>query len=175
MGKITSPHSLDNKHNFSNFDCGNSTLNDWLKKRALKNEAAGASRTFVVTNKTNYIIGYYCLSTGAIEHSSSPKKVKRNMPDPIPIMILGRLAVDVQYQNKSIGKGLLKDAILRTIKVSQQTGIRALLVHALSEEAKQFYIQHGFYESPTNNMTLMITIKEAVKVVVSTNLNYYNK
>ncbi len=163
MGKIKPPHSLDSNHDFSSFDCGNDTLNNWLKKRALKNEASGASRSFVITNETNHIMGYYCLSAGAVEHSSSPNKVKRNMPEPIPIMILGRLAVDIQYQKQSMGKGLLKDAILRTIKVSEQTGIRALLVHALSEEAKQFYIQHGFYTSPTNDMTLMITIKEAIR------------
>lgn len=165
MGKITPPHSLNEKHDFSNFDCGDNTLNNWLIKRALKNEAAGASRTFVVTDNKNKIIGFYCLSAGAIEHEMSPSKVRRNMPDPIPVMVLGRLAVDLQYQDQSIGRGLLKDAILRTIKVSEQTGIRALLVHALSEEAKQFYIKNGFYESLTNNMTLMVTIKEVLKAL----------
>ncbi|GMR16624.1 MAG: GNAT family N-acetyltransferase [Gammaproteobacteria bacterium] len=162
MARINQPGSLNNKQNFASFDCGNGTLNEWLKKRAFKYEASGASRTFVVTNEANSIIGFYCLSAGAIEHESSPNKVRRNMPDPIPVMILRRLAVDAQYQHQSIGKSLLKDAILRTINVSQQTGIRALLVHALSEEAKQFYTTNGFYESPTNDMTLMITIKDAI-------------
>lgn len=163
MGKIKPPHPLDANYNFSSFDCGNDTLNNWLKKRALKNETTGASRSFVVTDQANKVIGYYCLSAGAIEHESSSAKVRRNMPDPIPIMILGRLAVDIQHQHQSIGKGLLKDAILRTIKVSKQAGIRALLVHAISEEAKQFYVQNGFHESPTNNMTLIVTIEEAIK------------
>lgn len=165
MGKINPPASIDVKHDLSNFDCSNDTLNNWLQKHALKNEVSGASRTFVVTNHSKKIVGFYCLSVGAIEHESSPSKVRRNMPDPIPIMILGRLAVDLHYQNQSLGKSLLKDAILRTIKVSKQTGIRALLVHALSEKAKQFYIQNGFYESPTNNMTLMITIKDVLKAL----------
>lgn len=162
MGKITAPQSLLATHNCENFDCGNDALNHWLKKRALKNETAGASRTFVVTDTNKNVVGFYCLSASAIEHELSPGKVRRNMPDPIPVMVLGRLAVNLKHQNQSIGRSLLKDAILRTINVSKQTGIRAILVHALSEEAKAFYIQHGFYASPTNDMTLMITINDAI-------------
>ncbi len=106
-------------------------------------------------------MGYYALATGAVEHEGTPGRVRRNMPDPIPVIILGRLAVDQAYQKQRLGKGMLKDAILRVIGVAEQVGIRAILVHAISDEAKQFYLRHGFHESPTNHMTLMITLEEA--------------
>lgn len=160
MGEITAPHPLTKEHDVSDFDCGHATLNEWLSRRALKNEGHGASRTFVVSDEQGCVLGYYCLSTGAAEHEDSSGKVRRNMPSPIPIMVLGRLAVDIKYQNLSIGKGLLKDAILRTLNVAEQVGVRALLVHALSEEAKTFYTKQGFYPSPTNHMTLMITLQD---------------
>jgi len=86
------------------------------------------------------------------------------MPEPIPVMVLGRLAVDTQWQGKDIGVGMLKDAIMRTLIVAKQAGIRAILVHALSEEAKCFYLHCGFHESPINNMTLIVTLDEVRKV-----------
>lgn len=157
---ITAPSPISDSHDISAFDCGNSTLNDWLQKRALKNEQNGASRTFVVCND-NTVIGYYSLAVGAVTKEESSGKVRRNMPEPIPVMVLGRLAVDQQWQGKQIGVGMLKDAVLRTLVVAEHAGIRALLVQALSEEAKRFYLQCGFHESPTNDLTLMITLVEA--------------
>lgn len=157
---ITAPGPISNSHDVSGFDCGNDSLNDWLQKRAIKNEKNGASRTFVVCN-SNVVIGYYSLAVGAVAREEASGKVRRNMPEPIPVMILGRLAVDRHWQGKKIGVGMLKDAILRTLVVAEQAGIRAMLVHALSEAAKQFYLQCGFHESPVNDMTLMITLDEA--------------
>ncbi|MCD6388619.1 MAG: GNAT family N-acetyltransferase [Desulfobulbaceae bacterium] len=162
MGKITEPGPISKAHSFGNFDCGTDSLNDWLRRHALKNEASGASRTFVVCSN-NDIIGYYALATGSITQQQAPGKIKRNMPNPIPVMILGRLAVDRQWQSYGIGKGLLKDALLRTLAVSNQAGIRALLVHALSEDAKAFYIHHGFLESPTDQFELMLCLKDIQK------------
>lgn len=161
---IAAPVPITASHDLSTFDCGNGTLNEWLQKRAIKNELNGASRTFVVCHD-NTVIGYYTLAVGAVTREESSGKVRRNMPEPIPVMVLGRLAVDRQWQGKQVGVGMLKDAVLRTIAVAEQAGIRALLVHALSEEAKRFYLQCGFHESPTNDLTLMISLAEARSVI----------
>lgn len=158
MHIIRTPELLSEKHDISFFDCGVASLNDWLKHRALKNILANASKVFVVCSE-NRVVGYYCLAAGAIEHKLVPPKIKRNMPDPIPVMILGRLAVDKRWMRLGIGSGLLKDAILRTLAVSKMCGMRALLVHALSDDAKKFYLKNGFMESPLNPLTLMLSLK----------------
>jgi len=160
MTDVSAPEPLTAAHNSEAFDCGEPVLNDWLKHRALKNEDAGASRTFVVCLGDN-VVGYYGLATGSVMHKNASNKVKRNMPEPVPVMVLGRLAVDKNMQSMGIGRGLLKDAILRTITVAKQAGIKALLVHALSDEARKFYLQCGFIESPLDPMLLMITLKDA--------------
>jgi len=161
---INAPCTITGTHDVTSFDSGDTTLNDWLQRRAIKNEYSGASRTFVVC-EDNTVIGYYSLAVGAIAREETSGKVRRNMPDPIPVMVLGRLAVDATWQGKHIGIGMLKDAIQRTIIVAEQAGIRALLVHALSDKARSFYQHWGFHESPTNDMTLMITLVEARRVM----------
>lgn len=159
MGEISTPELLNETHQIDLFKSGESTLDDWLARRALDNNKLGASRTFVVHEKQR-VIGYYCLAAGSVEHQDAPGKVKRNMPNPIPVVVLGRLAVDEDWQNCGIGRGLLKDAVLRTLNLSQSIGLRAMLVHAISEEAKHFYKRFGFIESPLESMTLMLTLKE---------------
>lgn len=161
---VTAPCPISDSHDITVFDCGHKTLNEWLQKRALKNEQNGASRTFVVCND-NTVIGYYSLAVGAVTRDQASGKVRRNMPEPIPVMILGRLAVDQQWQGKRIGTGMLKDAILRTLAVAEQAGIRAMLVHALSNKAKRFYLGCGFHESPISDMTLMIPLNEARNIL----------
>lgn len=161
---ISAPCPIADSHDVTYFDCGDPTLNDWLQRRAIKNESSGASRTFVVC-EDNAVIGYYSLAVGAVTREDAAGKVRRNMPDPIPIMVLGRLAVDTSWQGKHIGAGMLKDAIQRTIIVAEQAGIRALLVHALSNKAKSYYQHWGFHASPTHEMTLMITLDEARNAV----------
>jgi GNAT superfamily N-acetyltransferase len=158
---INRPEKINPSHQVDQFDCGNIQLNNWLKHRAFKNEIQGASRTYVVTVE-NVVVAYYCLANGAIAQTLSTSKVKRNMPDPIPVMIIGRLAVAQNWQAKGIGKALLKDAILRTLQASEIAGIRAILVEAISEEAKLFYEKCGFTVSPIAPMTLMITINDAI-------------
>lgn len=158
---ISAPVPLKAEHDTTSFSCGDRTLDEWLKHTALKNQGTGASRTFVIC-EGNRVIGYYALATGAVERSDTPGHIRRNMPEPIPVMVLGRLAVDSSYQSRNLGKGLLKDAILRIITVSEHVGVRAILVHAISDAAKQFYIKQGFRESPTNDMTLMISLDEAI-------------
>jgi predicted N-acetyltransferase YhbS len=158
MGKVTAPEPLTAQHDSSSFDCGASSLNDWLQKQALKNAASGATRTFVVCENQE-VIGYYALATGGVARQEAPGNIRRRMPDPIPVIVLGRLAVDLKWQRSGIGPGLLKDAVIRAVSVSQQVGVRALLVHALDEKAKGFYTHHGFIESPMDPMTLMLSLK----------------
>jgi predicted N-acetyltransferase YhbS len=160
MAELSAPTPLLVTHVTDEFDCGEPVLNDWLRKRALKNENSGASRTFVVC-QDNHVMGYYVLATGSVMHKQAPSKVRRNMPDPVPVMILGRLAVSKDMQSAGLGRGLLRDAILRTLGVSKQAGIKALLVHALSDSAHKFYSQCGFIESPLDPMVLMITLNDA--------------
>ena len=123
----------------------------------MTNTASGASRTFVVCAGTR-VVGYYCLATGGVLSSEVPGRIKRNMPDPIPVVILGRLAVDRAWQGKQLGAALLKDAALRTLRVAESIGIRAMLVHAISENAKRFYLKYDFVPSPQRPMMLLVNI-----------------
>lgn len=159
MGQISHPEPINKNHQLNDFDSGERVLDDWLKQRALDNDHQGASRTFVVHDERK-VVAYYCLASGSVEAQAAPGNIRRDMPNPIPVMILGRLAADRQWQKSGIGKGLLKDAVLRTFKVSQEVGIRALLIHAISESAKHFYKRYGFIESPIAQMTLMLSIQD---------------
>lgn len=141
------------------FDCGEGTLNLWLKQRALQNEVSGASRTFVVEDEGR-IIAYYTLTAGSVAHAVAPGKIRRNMPDPLPVAILGRLAVDKAFQSAGIGRDLLRDAVIRVVRAAETLGIRALLIHALSERARGFYERYGFQRSPFDEMTLMVTLPD---------------
>lgn len=163
---IGAPEHLTPQHDVEAFDSGVAALDDWLKRRALADEQAGASRTYVIC-AAGRVVGYYALATGAVAQAAATGRVRRNMPDPVPVMVLGRLAVDRAYQDGGLGAGLLRDAILRTLQAAGIGGIRAILVHAISEEAKRFYERHGFVESPIDPMTLMITIADADKALGS--------
>lgn len=151
MGKITSPAPIQKEHQTQGFDCSISSLNEWLVRRAMKNEYSGASRTYVVCSEHRRVVGYYALAAGSVTRDDVPGKIKRNMPEPIPVLVLGRLAVDYRYHGKGIGQGLLKDAVAKAINVSLQIGTRALLVHALNKEAERFYLKHGFISGPVLN------------------------
>jgi predicted N-acetyltransferase YhbS len=158
VGIVTPPKLLSAEDDLSLFDCGNSTLNEWLQKRALKNQGSGASRSFVICEGKK-VVGYYAIASGSIERLNAPKSISRNMPEPIPVIILGRLAVDMNYQGQKLGAALFKDAILRTLSVSNNLGVRALLVHTISEQAQQFYLSYGFQKSPLYSMTLLLSIQ----------------
>ncbi len=155
---LTAPAPINADHVLSDFDSGEPSLDEWLKKRALKNHASGASRCFVLCNGKT-VIGYYSLSAGAISHEAWPKAMRRNMPNPLPVLVLGRLAVDRRYHNQGLGQALLRDAMIRAVAVSSDAGVFAILVHALSEQAKRFYLSRGFVESPLQSMTLMMTLR----------------
>ncbi len=146
------------------FQCGEPALDDWLKRRALDNEESGASRTYVVCQGRR-VAGYYALATGAAAHAAATGKVRRNMPDPVPVMVIGRLAVSRSFQGQGIGAALLRDAVLRTVQAAEIAGIRAILVHAISERARQFYASYGFTAPLSHPMTLAITIRDAAKIL----------
>jgi len=162
--RLRPPEKISPNHELTQFQSGEPALDDWLRKRALQNEETGASRTYVVCLGKR-VVGYYALATGAIAHIAAPGRVRRNMPDPVPVMVIGRLAVDQTMQGEAIGPALLRDAILRTVQAADIVGIRAILVHAISERAKRFYEKWGFVPSPVEPMTLMITIAEAQRML----------
>jgi GNAT superfamily N-acetyltransferase len=150
------PEPLSGTHRVDDFECGEATLDDWLRRRALANQSSGASRTFVVVDNEGRVSGYYAMAAGAVSHQLATSKVRRNMPDPIPVMVLARLAVDRRAQGIHLGASMLQDAVDRANTVSQHVGVRALLVHALHDRAKQFYEHYGFQASHAHPMTLML-------------------
>jgi GNAT superfamily N-acetyltransferase len=161
---IGAPEKLSAEPDLTAFDSGEAVPDEWLRGRAFDNEAKGASRTYVVCLRKR-VVGFYALAVGAITHEKASGRVKRNMPDPVPVMLLGQLAVDQAFQGRGIGAGLLRDAILRTVQAAHIAGIRAILVHAISETAKRFYEAQGFITSPVDPLMLMITVAEATKIV----------
>jgi GNAT superfamily N-acetyltransferase len=154
---LTPPETLASHHSCADFSCGIASLDDWLKRRAYTNQVSGATRTFVIC-VDNKVIGYYALASGAISVESALGKFRRNMPNPIPVVILARLAIDNSYQSQGLGRALFRDAALRVIHAADTIGIRGIIVHAISEEAKNFYLALGFNLSPLEPMTLMITV-----------------
>ena len=155
---LNNPVLLTQDHQVNSFSCGESALDEWLKRRALVNNISGASRTFVVDDDDLHVIGYYALAAGAVTHQESTRAIRQNMPDPVPVMVLARLAVDVRAQGIKLGAALLRDAVQRCQLVSQNAGVRAMLVHALNDQARQFYEYYGFRAAPSHPMTLMLRL-----------------
>lgn len=154
--KVTQPVLLTQEHDVTEFECGNATLDDWLVRRAFKNQTLNASRTFVTCQGgTNIVVGYYCLASGSVDHTHAPRGLRQNMPDPIPVILLGRLAVDVAFQSHNVGKWLLKDATERVVKIAEHIGIKAIMVHAIDEKARHFYEHYGFVQSVISPNTLL--------------------
>jgi GNAT superfamily N-acetyltransferase len=161
---LGAPEHLSAAHDVSTFDSGVPELDIWLKRRALQNEASGASRTYVISS-AGRVIGYYALATGAVAQHRATGKVRRNMPEPIPVMVLGRLAVDRGHQGQGLGAALLRDALLRTLNVASIAGIRAVLLHAISDDARRFYERAGFSAAPVDPMTMMMTLADVERAI----------
>lgn len=157
--RLIAPCPLRDDHRIDDFQCSAPELGKWLLERARQNQATGASRCFVVCDEQQAVIGYYALAAGAVSHAIAPGRIRRNMPDPIPVIVLGRLAVHVDFAGQGIGQGLLKDAVQRSLQTCEQIGARALLCHAFDERAKAFYLKHGFVASPIHSMTLMLPLR----------------
>ncbi|EAS1760695.1 GNAT family N-acetyltransferase [Salmonella enterica] len=155
---ISAPEPLHAGHVLASFCCGVDTMDNWLKQRAMKNQVTGASRTFVCCDSDTKVLAYYSLASSSVATHTAPGRFRRNMPDPIPIVVLGRLAVDQSLRGRGIGRALVRDAGLRVIQVADTIGIRGMLVHALSDEAREFYLKVGFEPSPMDSMMLMVTL-----------------
>ncbi len=156
---LAAPVPMADHHDATEFDSGVPELDGWLRKRARANQADGASRTFVVCEDSR-VVAYYALASGSVLHAEAPGRFRRNMPDPIPVAILGRLAIDRNWQGRGLGRALVRDAGLRLLNAADILGIRGLLVHAISEDARAFYLALGFTPSRSGPMTLMVGLHD---------------
>ena len=156
---VGAPEPLADQHDCAGFACGREVLDTWLGRRALRNQASGASRTFFVCD-TGRVVAYYALASSAVAAERTTGRLRRNMPDPIPAVVLARLAVDRSHQGKGLGRALVQDAGRRVLNAADAIGIRGLLVHALDDTARGFYERLGFDPSPLDPMTLMITLAD---------------
>ncbi len=154
---LSRPALLADHHILDDFRSGVPALDEWLMRRARPNQVAGASRVFV-TCDGDRVVGYYALASSAIACTDATGRMRRNMPDPIPVAVLARLAVDTAHQGRNIGRALMRDAAMRVLAAAREIGIRGLVVHAISEEAKSFYLNMGMLPSPTSDLTLMIPL-----------------
>ena len=159
MSPYHGPEPLGISHNVEGFDCGNEPLNDWLRRRALRNQREGSSRSWVVTDGTR-VVGYYASATAVIARTEATGRAARNQPDPLPAMLLGRLAVDHDHQGRGLAAALLKHFLLKALEVADLTGLRLVLVHAKDPQAARFYHHWGFEPSPLDDLTLMLLIKD---------------
>lgn len=162
MGKIkelSPPELLADHHDIAGFHSGEPSLDDWLARRARANQVSGASRTYVVCHD-NQVVGYYALASGIVAVEAAPGRFRRNMPNPIPVAVLARLAVDENWQRHGIGRALFRDAAHRVTHAADAIGIRGIVVRAISERAKTFYVALGFTPSPQDPMTLLVTLSD---------------
>lgn len=156
---LRAPEPLTAQHALGSFDSGVLSLDDWLRRRAMQNQSSGASRTFVACDDTR-VAGYYALAASAVAPDAATGRFRRNMPDPVPVAVLGRLAIDKSFQGKGLGRALFRDAAVRVLAAADSIGIRGMLVHAISDEAKAFYVGLGLDVSPLEPMTLMATVAD---------------
>ena len=156
---FSAPEPLAALHNLTEFSCGIASLDEWLKRRAASNQASGATRTFVVADQRR-VVAYYAVASGGISPSSAFGKFRRNMPDPIPVALLARLAIDCAWQGRGLGRALFRDCAGRILNAAGSLGIRGIVVHAISDQAKAFYLAIGFEESPMDAMMLMVTLTD---------------
>jgi GNAT superfamily N-acetyltransferase len=161
MGDVsyTEPATLLDTHVLDDFTSAQAALDEWLKRRARKSHASGGARVFVVATEDKKVVGYYAIAAGAVKREVAPGRISRNMPEPIPSVVLGRLAVHRDHEGRGIGRGMLRDAILRSQRLSDEIGIRVLLCHAIDAKARAFYIHHGFLGSPMEAMTVMFPLR----------------
>ncbi len=155
---LKAPQPLAGTHRLDDFNCTETSLDAWLKRQAMADQASAACRTFVVVDQESRVFGYYTMAAGAVSHQVATDTVRPSIPDPIPVLVLARLAVDQRAQDMHLGAALLQDALKRAVTVVPHSGVRALLVHTLNDRAKQFYTHYGFQESHQNPMTLMLRL-----------------
>lgn len=162
--KPQQPRPIEPTDNTADFDSGEESLDRYLAERGLTNHLADLGRCYVcVDGNTDKVLGYYTLSAVAVEHADLPGKVRRNAPDPIPAVLMGRLAIDAKAQGSGLGRFLVRDAILSTLAAADRIGVRILIVHALHEQAAGFYEKLGFKRSPTDPLHLYLLLADARK------------
>ena len=154
---LKAPQPLAAYHALAPFSSGVASLDEWLVRRARSNQVSGASRTYILEDDGR-VAGYYALASGAVSLVAAPGRFRRNMPDPIPVAVLGRLAIDRSFQGRGLGRALFRDAGLRISHAADAIGIRGVLVHAISESARDFYLALGLEASPLDPLTLMATL-----------------
>ncbi len=163
--QYSEPAPITQEHQLAAFDCGKLPLNDFLRRRALKNEGP-ASRTYVVASQTGtdagQVVAFYSLAAGAVQRPDLPPKLARNMPNPTPLMVLGRMAVDLDHRGRHLGSGMLRHALQRCIEANQRFGAAAIIVHAIDADAVTFYTQFGFEEFPTGQRTLFLPMTRVI-------------
>lgn len=164
--KATAIEKLSADHDLAHFDCGKDELNRFLRRFALVNQNASAAQTCVSCSPTKIVIAYYSLAVGAVEYGAAPARVGQGLArHAVPVMLLARLAVDRTRQGKGLGKALLKDAVLRTAQAADIAGIRALLVHAKDDEARDWYSKFDFEPSPTDPFHLFLLMKDLKAII----------
>jgi len=163
LKRFNPPVALVASHQRKAFDCGDESLNIFIQKFALQNQKKDANRTYVVIDDDNQVIAYYSLVAGEVVHQAAPGVVKKGLAKhPIPVIVLAKLAVDVNYQGMGLGCSLLQDALKRALNVVQEIGVRAILVHAKNENAASFYRKFGFLQSPTDPLHYYLLVKDIV-------------
>ena len=151
---------LRRDHAVESFDCGQASLNSWLRKYALQNQGAGAAQTYIGL-VGEAVIGYYSLAVGQVEYNDAPERLRKGLArHPVPIMLLARLAVQKDWQRKGVGRALLRDAVLRTIQASGIAGIRVLAVHAKDEQARHYYEPFDFVASAADPFHLLVLLRD---------------
>ena len=141
----------------SSFSCGTEEIDDWFRRRAFKGQQLGNANVFVFDHDGR-VLGFYALASGGLERSAAPSRVSRNAPDPVPVLLLARLGVDLTAQGRGIGRRLLQDALLRSVGIAEQVGFRALLIHCQDFAARDYYLKQvpGFLPSPTDELHLLL-------------------
>jgi GNAT superfamily N-acetyltransferase len=156
---------LDRQHAIERFDCGQDDLKRFLARYALQNQLANASTTYVALSDSE-VVGYYTLVVGEVAYDDAPERLIKGMArHPVPLMLLARLATDRRWQHKGIGKGMLKDAMVRTLNAADIAGIRAFAVHAKDDNARAFYEHFDFLPSPTDPLHLYLLIKDIRRTI----------
>lgn len=152
---------LNRQHAVETFDCGDVALNRFLIRFALPNQMANASQTYLGIADNDTIVGFYTLVVGEVRYEHAPERMTKGLArHPVPIMLLARLGVDLAWQGKGVGAGLLRDAVLRTLQAADIAGIRALVVHAKHDAARSFYERYDFESSPTDPLHLFALLKD---------------
>lgn len=159
MSPYLGPVLLDADHDIEDFRCGDEALDQWLTRRASQNQREGSSRTWVATDGQR-VVAYYASSTAVVARAEATRRATRNQPDPLPAMLLGRLAVDTRHQGQGLASALLKHFLLKVLEVADRTGVRLALVHAKAGAAPGFYRRFGFEPSPIDDLTLRVLVKD---------------